>query len=287
MGEAQALADLLMAAQNPDGGWAYCQGSSWAEPTSFALLALGAAQITPSQPTIKRGISWLLHAQSSSGGWPPNACVNECTSVASVATLALLNFAPLVPATSLDAAISWTDRQVYTDDFSLALLLSSALHVPPAHAPGSVPWYPGTAGWVTPTALTVLALSKVARERNRPQLSTTAIRACDYLVTRRCSDGGWNHGGSSARSENAISYPETTGLALLALRSAGVTPPPDAVTLGYKFAASPASVEGLAWLQLALGTPQERVPDPPVMPTPRTSRDVALRLLAVSGARSL
>jgi hypothetical protein len=282
MAEAQILADRLAACQNPDGGWPYGRGSSWAEPTAFAVLALQETQFPAISPVLKRALAWLLHAQTPSGGWTPTLRVPECTSVTSVATLALLGFSTGIPAAQLDSAISATAQQVYTDDLSLSLLLAKAFHLPPPRAPGSVPWYPGTAGWITPTALTALALFSAAQRKDRPDLHSIAIRACNYLVSRRCVDGGWNHGGTSARSEDAVSYPETTGLALLALRTGGVTPPPEAVSLAREFAAQPASTEGLAWLQLALGTSSKPVPDPEAMPTPRTIRDLALRLMAVS-----
>ena len=227
----------------------------------------GATQIPRGHPGIRRGLFWLLQTQRASGGWPPNSGVNECTWVTSVAALAFLRFAAFIPAAHLDAALSWTEHQVYTDDFSFALLLSQSITLAArSRPPEACLGYPGTAGWVTPTALTAIALSKAAKQRNRPQLHAVAARACDYLVSRRCMDGGWNHGGSSARSEDAISYPETTGLALLALRAVAVKPPQAAVALGHKFLTAPGSVEGLAWLQLALGTPSNLAPDPPVVP---------------------
>lgn len=280
--EAQALLERLLASQNPDGGWAYRAGISWAEPTAFVVLALQSEQAPSIYRALNRGISWLLAQQQPSGGWPPNPDVGECTSVTSVATLAILPFATRSVGARLDAALNWTANQVYRDDFSLSLLLAKALNLPPAHAPGSVPWYPGTAGWVVPTALSALTLLKASRERNRADLHTIAALSCSYLLHRRCADNGWNHGGSKMRSEDATSYPETTGLALLALRAASITPPSPSIALAKQFAARPESTEGLSWLQMALQSPTTPIPDPPALPTPRTTRDVALRILALT-----
>lgn len=283
MAEAQALIQQLLAVQSPDGGWPYRKGSSWTEPTAFVVLALQSDQMVkpvnrPVLDAAKRGAEWLLAQQKISGGWAPNAAVSECTSVTSIATLALLPFAP----TSLDKALQWTAGQVYRSHLSLSYLLAKALQLPPSQAPGSVPWYPGTAGWVIPTALTALALSKAARERNRPDLHAVALQCCSYLLSRRCADNGWNHGGSKTRSEDASSYPETTGLALLALRAASIAQPDSAVAVAKQFEAAPGSVEGLSWIQMALQSAAGSTSDPATLPIPRTTRDAALRLLALS-----
>jgi len=205
----------------------------------------------------------------------------ECTSATSVATLALLSQTQRNDhlSESLDSALDWSAAQVYPDDFSLSLLLSRALHTPPAHAPGSVAWYPGTAGWVTPTALSAITLLQAAHQRKRPELRQLAAASCAYLLSRRCSDSGWNHGGSSTRSEDARSYPETTGLALLALRAASISPPPESVALARQFAARPESIEGLSWIQLALESPGCTIADPQPLPRPRTTRDCSIRLI--------
>jgi len=283
IGEAQELMQRLLSAQNPDGGWPYGRGLSWAEPTGFAVLALQPGQDCSTTPARDRAVAWLSSQQKPSGGWAPNAKVAECTSVTSVATLALLSQTKQQQSGSkcLDAALKWTAGQVYPDDFSLALLLARALNIPPAHAPGSVPWYPGTAGWVTPTSLSALVLSQAAHQRNQPELRQLADRCCAYLLSRRCSDDGWNHGGSKTRSEDSRSYPETTGLALLALRAASVSLPQPSVALAIKFAANPESLEGLSWIQLALESSGRLIPDPQRLPPPRTTRDCALRLIAL------
>jgi hypothetical protein len=279
MAEAQTLVAKLIASQNSDGGWPYHQGISWSEPTALVMLALQSDQSPPVVSSRERALHWLLSQQKPSGGWSPNPNVAECTSATSVATLALLSQEshPSIR-DRLDSALAWTASQVYPDDLSLSLLLAKALHLPPSHAPGSVAWYPGTAGWVTPTALSTLALLRAARQRNRPDLRKLADQSCSYLLSRRCSDSGWNHGGSSTRSEDAISYPETTGLALLALRAASISLPPQSVALATRFAAQPGSIEGLSWLQLALESQDQYIPDPPQIPIPHTTRDCALRL---------
>jgi hypothetical protein len=92
------------------------------------VLALQAQRDAVLVPEIRRAIKWLLSQQKPSGGWSPNGSVAECTSVTSIATLALLAVAPA----TLDSALSWVASQVYPDDFSIPLLLAKALNVPRA-----------------------------------------------------------------------------------------------------------------------------------------------------------
>lgn len=282
--EREALAGQLAHSQNEDGGWPYRHpGTSWTEPTAFSVLALQAAD--PSAAPVKRGLAWLLSKQSRQGGWSPKPQVTECTSVTSIAAFALLRCLPSgTESASIGRCVDWIANQVYSDGISLSLLLARALNLPPPHAPGSVPWYPGTAGWVIPTATTAITLARAAHQMNRPDLRAKAHQCCTYLLSRRCVDEGWNHGGSNVGSENAGSYPETTGLALLALRAAALEQPASALALAKRFADHPESVEGLSWIQMALSSPNQRIADPQTLPPTRTNRDIALRLLALSAA---
>ncbi len=284
MAEAATLVQWLLSSQNPDGGWPYVRGLSWVEPTGFSILALSLEQDPKAVSARHRAVAWLLAQQKPSGGWAPNPSVSECTAVTSIATMALLtdNKSRQVESRNVDNALRWAIEQVYPDDFSASLLFARVLHLPPPHAPGSVPWYPGTAGWVTPTSLSVLLMMRASQEKNRPELAGLAHQSCRYLLSRRCDDHGWNHGGSKTRSEDAISYPETTGLALLALRAASISQPQESVSLARRFAGNPESVEGLSWIQLALESFGQSISDPPRLPRQRTVRDSALRLITLN-----
>jgi hypothetical protein len=116
-------------------------------------------------------------------------------------------------------------------------------------------------------------------------LSKNVNRAQAYLLSRRCADGGWNHGGSLQRSEASVSYPETTGLALLAL--AGYASPNLATTLllAESFLRQPDSPEGSSWLLMGLAAHNRNVEvrSPPVRP--KTNRDIALQLIALHALR--
>ena len=51
--------ELVLRKQNRDGGWPYARGTSWTEPTVYAILALLAAgEGGPAQ----RGLEWLRAA---------------------------------------------------------------------------------------------------------------------------------------------------------------------------------------------------------------------------------
>jgi hypothetical protein len=207
--------------------------------------------------------------------------VDFSTSVTSLAALAFLQTRRYHP--QAEKAVSWTQRQVYSDHLTLGLLLSRVTGQPPAHAPGSVPWYPGTAGWVIPTSLSVVALEEAGRIWKTSQFSATVRQSQEYLLSRRCPDGGWNHGGSNTRSESAGSYPETTGVALMALSSA----PPEQLTaplaLGEALLKNPESLEGLSWLQMGLLANRKIAPDPTsIRLQPRNAREAALRMLALA-----
>jgi hypothetical protein len=145
------------------------------------------------------------------------------------------------------------------------------------------PWYPATAAWVAPTAMAIRALETT--RASQPAHMDRRIRervesGRDFLMARRCLDGGWNHGSSRPLGYEAESYPETTGVALLGLT--GV--PREALEPSLRraeveFAAS-RSAQGRAWLRLALVTHGRGTPAGGSEPPGRDVTDVALHAIA-------
>ncbi len=306
MAEADALQQQLLAAQNSDGGWGYGTGSSWTEPTALALLALEAAGpamrwrgsevktsaewMVHGAPTVNTAqwaacqcaTEWLVRSQRNDGGWAPQPAVDQSTWVSSIAALALpANGSTLPPHCR---GISWVVRQVQPGEAPmerfLARLQGNRAGFRP---PGGSSWFPGTAAWIAPTAMATLALLNETRKNKHPALCRYVADNQQFILSRRCRDGGWNHGGGKYRSENANSYPEMTGMALLALQ--GVNPRELLLPLARAtdFVQSPSSLEALSWLQLGLLAHGRDYRALKTELPCRTIRDLSLRLLALAG----
>jgi hypothetical protein len=283
MAGAAELQHNLLEAQNADGGWGYDRDSSWTEPTALALLALE-AQGTKDR-AYERGCGWLGRKQRSDGGWSPAPAVDISTWVTSLALLALseVNLAPGV----YQRAIDWTFRQTRPELTGLARFVSRLRGSPRViENGGGSPWFPGTAAWIAPTVMSVLALSQVFRRNGDEKLRRNIVRDKEYILLTRCQDGGWNHGGAKFRSQNAESYPEMTGMALLALHGAPASDLSISIKCAENFLSCPASSEGLSWLQLGLVRHgRDRLSITTDLPC-RTTRDTALRLLALAAHSS-
>ncbi len=271
------MPEALVRAQNADGGWGYVPGGpSWAEPTVYALLALATAG--SEAEILRRGYAFLARLRRPDGGLAPGLAVEESTWVTALYLL-------LEQDTMDEAALEWVLRQTGRESTLLHRVRMKLLGVRDEYeaAPPGWPWYPGTAAWLVPTAVTLLALRKAVRRRPDPRVTERIRQGERFLLVRRCADGGWNHGASRALGFQSFSYPETTGLALLAL--AGGRPPDlkRSLATAERHLARCRSWEGIAWLDMGLrahGRPPAALPDAPV----RTVTDAALRVLAQSAA---
>lgn len=228
-------------------------------------------------------MEWLRRQQRPDGGWPPHPSVQESTWVTALPLLLPVR----QPGCGDTAkAVEWLLAQSGRESGWWYRLRQRLLGVPAdelvSHA--GWPFYPGTAAWVAPTALSILALERTSGPRPAEAVRRRLEGAREYLLARRCQDGGWNHGSSRVLGYEANSYPETTGLALLALR--GVSP----ARLGKSLRVAEESyqrcrsAEGLAWLRLAL-LAHGRKPGPfPTEPRRRTVVELALWVLAEAAA---
>lgn len=283
MAEAPELQRRLLEAQNADGGWGYQKGSSWTEPTALALLALEAQQNKRS--VYERACAWLGREQRMDGGWSPDHSVNTSTWVTTLVLLAL----PQMDLARGDyqRAVDWTVRQIRPDLTLLECLISRMRGSPRIEeTSGGSPWFPGTAAWIGPTAMSVVALSAAVCRTRDEKLRSDIARGKQYILSRRCQDGGWNHGGTSFRSQSAESYPEMTGMALLALQGVPASDLSVSIACAEKFLSSPNSIEGLSWLQMGLmAQGRDRLNIRTDLPC-RTTRDICLRLLALAAHSS-
>jgi hypothetical protein len=66
---------------------------------------------------------------------------------------------------------------------------------PEAEFPGW-PWVTGTAAWVAPTALAMLALQQECGRHPDPRSQLRIDQGRRYLLLHMCGQGGWNHGGA-------------------------------------------------------------------------------------------
>lgn len=243
----------LLSLQNQDGGWSYNRGGSWTEPTCYALLALSAVGLSVSKEA-QRASRWLAARQRVDGGWAPHDVVPES---AWVTSLLLLLPDGAISREQARRAVVWVLSQSGNESSFLFRLRMRLLGLtPPAEQEfEGWPWYPKTSGWVGPTSLSILALRKIGTLvdiRIAAETDRRIEQGRRYLLARRCRDGGWNHGSSKALGYDSDSYPETTGMALLALHDSGAPEVAAAETLARRQLERCRSCEGASWLQLAL-----------------------------------
>ncbi|HLK47436.1 MAG TPA: prenyltransferase/squalene oxidase repeat-containing protein [Bryobacteraceae bacterium] len=243
------LISAIQSAQNPDGGWGYTGRSSWTEPTAFALLALASGG-SLSNPFLQ-GARWLEQTQRADGGWAPHTSVNISTWVTAPALLALLE---TDRARSLQSAVNWLLSQTGEESTLVDRIRRAVLGQRLEYGQETTgwPWLAGTAGWVMPTALSLLALEKAELRGRASGTRSRAQQGREFLLARICEDGGWNYGAFQALGYQANSYPDTTGMALLALHGSSSAKVKNAADLAEKQLPNCRSAQTLCWLRMGL-----------------------------------
>lgn len=242
--------DFLRANQNPDGGWSYFPGKrSWLEPTTYAMLALQGAG---SDQALDRAWKLVRSWQLADGSYRPSGEVRDGTWVtAHAVTLAGVRG---VNDASVHASVDWllrvvgAEHNVYTRIGSFFHLIKANLDV--SHE--GWPWREGNATWIEPTAHTLVALKKVAKQYRTAEVEHRVRDGEELILSRRCTDGGWNYGTPNMLYVDLPSYPETTALALLGLDGVGDRAVTQGLVVAQRFRAETKSSLGKAWLQIAL-----------------------------------
>ena len=239
---------ILAGKQNRDGGWPYVRGSSWTEPTAYAVLALLAAgEMEPA----KRGLRWILARERPDGGWPPQAGVEQSTWVtALVALLPREQLGARAHARAIGWLLETTGRESTLTYRLREWLLGNPR--PPEEEFAGWPWIPDTAAWVGPTSVAILALDKEYRRRPSPAIRERIDSGRRFLLARMCREGGWNHGSARALGYESGPYPETTGMALAALRGVRSSGTERSLAVARRFLGECRSADALNWLRLGL-----------------------------------
>ena len=260
--------------QNRDGGWAYNKGCSWTEPTVLALLAQSVTQVD--RPVFEAGLKFLYSMQRGDGGLSPQPDVAESTWVTALAALLPEE---AIGAGRLKQALAWLEGQTGRES-TWRYKLQQRFAGNDEKYPDGWPWFPGAAAWVIPTSLGVLAFERAMKRAESSRLQDRINSGKEFLYSHICADGGWNHGSNRALGRDGDSYPETTGIALTALRNA---PERQIIERGKAAArrhlTTCRSAEGIAWLRMGLAAHGE-IAQTQAAATLRTTVDAALTEIA-------
>jgi hypothetical protein len=123
------------------------------------------------------------------------------------------------------------------------------------------PWRDGNASWIEPTAQTLVAMQKVTGRYRTAEVEHRIAEGQKLVLSRRCSDGGWNCGNPNVFNFNLPSYPETTGLALVGLQGSPSNLS-GALTVARRFREETKSSLAKAWLQIALRVHRQELDTP-------------------------
>jgi hypothetical protein len=243
--------EFLRKSQNPDGGWGYFPGKgSWFEPTTYAMLALHGRP--EAKGDLDRAWRLLRSWQLADGSFRPSGQVADGTWVtAQAVTLAGVRG---VDDSSVQRAVDWLLRDVGAEH-DVPMRVASFFHWLPTKLDVSHegwPWREGNASWIEPTAQTLMALKKFASHHRTRDVERRVQDGEKLVLSRRCSDGGWNCGNPNVFNYDLPSYPETTGLALLGLLGRNQQELAGALDVARRFRAETKSSLAKAWLQLAL-----------------------------------
>jgi hypothetical protein len=268
---------FVLSRQNRDGGWPYVHGGSWTEPTVYATLAM---LVNGQSEPARRGLEYLRGSQLRDGGWPPQRGFDESTWVtALVALLAPDQLGNAAHARAIDWLMS-TKGEESSLKFRVRTWIRGGEQVPGWEFHGW-PWVPGTASWVGPTSLSILALENEMGRRPSEAIRQRIGQARQFLLGRMCRGGGWNTGSIRAFGYESSPYPETTGMALAALRGVRSPETERAIEVAGSFLKECRSADALNWLRIGL-LAHGRMPGDYRLPagvTCRTLLEVSLDML--------
>jgi hypothetical protein len=244
----------LLAAQNADGGWPYVAGGrSWLEPTAYAMLALDAYR--PARGALEAAWRRLRSWQRPDGAWNPAEGVEAAHWTTALAVL--LHSIRGEREEPLRRGVDWLIAVDGAENRWWKRLLYRARPDSQIYNPSLTgwPWLAGTSSWVEPTALAMLALGRAAARLGQERRQAVRARlelAERMLLDRRAVDGGWNYGNRIVLGEKLPSYPETTAVALLALRGAAEFDPRPGLEAARRHWHATRSRLARAWLAICL-----------------------------------
>jgi hypothetical protein len=268
--------DFLRATQNPDGGWGYFPGKqSWMEATTYAMLALQGA--SASAASLDRAWHLVRSWQTTDGSVRPNTQIPDGTWVTSLAvTLASVRGEY---DNNAERSVDWLLRVVGAEH-NPAMRTASYLHMLKTKLDVSHqgwPWRDGNASWIEPTAHALVALKKVPTQYRSKELDHRVREGEELVLSRRCSDGGWNCGNPNVLNLDLPSYPESTALALLGLQGRSPNELASPLEVARRFRTETKSSLAKVWLTIALRCHGDN-PAPPA-DVARVSNDIMLNAL--------
>lgn len=218
--------DLLLNAQNEDGGWGAVKGKrSNTESTSFSLMALKSLEKQTFNRQTTAGLKWLLQHQKEDGSWSLNDASKQSSWTTPIAVLALLSFQD-ERQQAMKAAKWILTQEGGKPGWVASLLVQLSIikkntELDPFLSGWS--WTAGAFSWVEPTSYSLMALKKL-----KPGLGETncekRIQQGEMLIyDRMCENGGWNYGNSRVLGEALWPYPDVTAVALIALQDRAPT----------------------------------------------------------------
>jgi hypothetical protein len=218
----KAAVNLLVSAQNPDGGWGWTKGhNSTTECSSLALLALASLNDDKQTVTIRRGLNWLTKRQKVDGSWP----LSDSLTVGSWATPMAMLALDVWPEykTQIVRAGKWVlTQQGNKPGFLANLLLTLSFKKKPVILNEELigwPWMAGTFSWVEPTSYFLIALKRIRRQLVGTNVDERIRQGESMIYDRMCDGGGWNYGNSVVYGEKLWPYADITAIALIALQN--------------------------------------------------------------------
>ncbi len=257
---AQGRLEALLSMRRSDGSFSYRPGGpGLAECTCYALLALKSAG-HPANPAIAQSLDWLEALRREDGGFAPQPSVNTSNWVTGLISITMGVYGRTEPQ---QRSLEWLLGTTGAESAWLPRFLRGILGIETSYPQNHTgwPWAAGATAWVEPTVLGTLAMRRAQREDRFPSLRAQIDRrfgeARKMLLDRRCADGGWNYGAPVALEIDALSYPETTGMAILGLQGVPAKAISDSTALAQRMLAAKPHANATSWLQLGLSAAGE------------------------------